>query len=110
MNALVQCGGGNEELPAQVGELSALDPVTDSLVDLPSSEIEWMVRGLKCYHDEPHCRKLECRTKQHVSKFMAVRDYHDPAPGVCEGWNMRSVSLNICSTKQSANGCRLIKR
>ena len=46
MNALVQCGGGNEELPAQVGELS-LDPVSDSFVDLLSSEIEWMVRGLK---------------------------------------------------------------
>lgn len=41
MNALVQYGGGNEELPAEVGKLS-LDPVTDSFVDLPSSEIEWM--------------------------------------------------------------------
>jgi len=47
MNALVQCGGGNEELPAQVGELSSLDPISDSFVDLLSSEIEWMVRGLK---------------------------------------------------------------
>jgi len=57
MNALVQCGGGNEELPAQVGELSSLDPISDSFVDLLSSEIEWMVRGLKCYR-EPHCMKL----------------------------------------------------
>ena len=80
MNALVQCGGGNEELPAQVGELS-LDPVSDSFVDLLSSEIEWMVRGLKCY-GEPQCMKLECRNETAHSKFMTVRDYHDPTPGV----------------------------
>uniref|UniRef100_A0A0A9D2Z8 ACL5 n=1 Tax=Arundo donax TaxID=35708 RepID=A0A0A9D2Z8_ARUDO len=43
----------------------SLYPVFDSSVDLRSSEIEWMIRG------------------------------HNPAPGVCKGWNMSCVSLNI---------------